>query len=274
LAWIGKVIGGTVGLVLGGPLGMIAGAAFGHMIDRSSELPQNQNTAQQDPRFFYSQPGSGAAARDNRQYQAQLVFFVGIFSMLAKLAKADGSVSEQERRKVQEFIDRELRLTGESKEAAERIFETALREGGTFEEFATQYYQQFRRDQDMLELAVDILFRVAAADGRITYAEEKLIDEAVRIFRIPKSTVDAIRRRYTDAAAGETKKKKRPYAVLGVTPSSSNEEIKRAYRQRVSEYHPDKIASKGLPDEFIKFANDKFREIQEAYESIRKERGF
>ncbi|WP_291465837.1 DnaJ domain-containing protein [Desulfobacula sp.] len=55
--------------------------------------------------------------------------------------------------------------------------------------------------------------------------------------------------------------------------TSSNEEIKKQYRKLVSEYHPDKIEAKGLPEEFIKFANDKFKEIQEAYDTIKKERG-
>jgi DnaJ like chaperone protein len=62
--------------------------------------------------------------------------------------------------------------------------------------------------------------------------------------------------------------------VLGVSPQDSNDAIKQAYRRLVREYHPDTIASKGLPEEFTKFANEKFREIQEAYEAVRQERGF
>ncbi len=272
MAWIGKIIGGTVGLVIGGPLGMIAGAAFGHMIDRSSDMPQDQ----QGRTFEYYRRSGGDTFGYDPQYQAQLVFFVGIFSMLAKLALADGAVSDQERRKVMEFIDHDLRLTGESREAALRIFETALREGGSFEEFALQYYQQFSRDRNMLEMAVDILFRVAMADGNMTRAEEQLLYTAVRTFRLPQAVIDALRNRYGSSertARGRKAGKKHSYGVLGVSPSASNEEIKRAYRKLVSEYHPDKIAAKGLPDEFISFAHDKFREIQEAYESIRKERG-
>ena len=63
------------------------------------------------------------------------------------------------------------------------------------------------------------------------------------------------------------------YAALGCTQSDTDEQIKKQYRKLVSEYHPDKIIAKGLPDEFIKFANDKFNEIQEAYEAVKKERG-
>jgi DnaJ like chaperone protein len=62
--------------------------------------------------------------------------------------------------------------------------------------------------------------------------------------------------------------------VLNLEETATNEEIKKQYRKLASEYHPDKIAAKGLPEEFITFANDKFRSIQEAYDALRKERGF
>ena len=62
------------------------------------------------------------------------------------------------------------------------------------------------------------------------------------------------------------------YAILGCSTNDSDGQIKKQYRKLVSEYHPDKIASKGLPEEFTKFANDKFREIQGAYEVIKKEK--
>ncbi len=272
MAWIGKLIGGTVGMVLGGPLGMVAGAAFGHMIDRSSD-----GTVQGDggeiPFGFTHRQGTGSPFSGDSQYQAQLVFFVGTFSMLAKLAMADGGVSPQERRKVEEFIDQDLQLVGDSREASLRIFETAIREGGTFEEYALQYYQQFHRERNMLELAVDILFRVGMADGSMTRSEQQLIRHALQIFRLPQSLFDSLKNRYGSGGLGRQNQKKKSYAVLGISPSADNDEVKRAYRKMVSEYHPDKIAAKGLPDEFISFAHDKFREIQEAYQEIRTERG-
>ena len=52
-----------------------------------------------------------------------------------------------------------------------------------------------------------------------------------------------------------------------------NDEVKKQYRKLVTEYHPDKIEAKGLPEEFVQLASDKFREIQEAYDAIKKERG-
>jgi DnaJ like chaperone protein len=62
--------------------------------------------------------------------------------------------------------------------------------------------------------------------------------------------------------------------MLNCTPESSDEQIKSSYKKLVKDFHPDKIVSKGLPEEFIDFASDRFREIQESYEKIRQERGF
>jgi DnaJ like chaperone protein len=116
-------------------------------------------------------------------------------------------------------------------------------------------------------MMVDILLRVAVADGAMSASEEQMIRSAVRIFGFSESVYEKIRSRYVQTFD-------RYYAVLGVNPGDSNETVKSRYRKLVMEYHPDRVVARGLPEEFAKYAQDKFREIQEAYEKIRKERGF
>ena len=102
MSWLGKIIGGTIGFFLGGPLGMIAGAVFGHMIDKSNDLQGGDDSQFQ---------GSSRRFGDSDRYyffntgynRSQMVFFVGAFSMLAKLASADGQISDAARRKVNEL---------------------------------------------------------------------------------------------------------------------------------------------------------------------------
>ncbi|MCF8110955.1 MAG: co-chaperone DjlA [Desulfobacteraceae bacterium] len=251
MVWLGKMVGGTIGFALGGPLGAIAGAALGHLMDKDSGqqegvLPETGQMTDQD--------------------RAQLTFFAAAFSMLAKLARVDGRVTDEEMASVRRFMAEDLSLNAESRQIAEKIFYTALNAPQKFEDFAAQFYRQFHDRPELLELMIDILMRVSVADGAMEKSEEALIERAARIFRIPEADYRSMKARYVS----ETEKY---YAVLGCSPSDDNETIKKHYRKLARDYHPDTIASKGLPEEFVKFANDKFREIQEAYEAIQKERG-
>ncbi len=251
MSWMGKFVGGTIGFVLGGPLGAIAGAAFGHAIDKNS-------------------PGYSSASRlshPSGQQRAQMTFFVGAFSMLAKLVQADGRVQQTEISSIESIMTRDLHLDPVSRNTAMRIFNSALNSPQSFDSFASQFYSEFRGQPQILELMLDILVKVAASDNDYSQSEEALIKRAAEIFRISDTLYRSIKDRYvTDDS--------RSYAVLGLSRNASNDEIKKSYRKLVAEYHPDKIAAKGLPEEFNRFAADKFREIQEAYEIIRKERGF
>ena len=250
MSWLGKIIGGTMGLFLGGPLGLIAGVAFGNLFDSAGRVRTD-------------------SASISTTDQTQMVFFVGAFSMLAKVATSDGSMVAQERAKVEEFITKDLRLSGQERQAAVNVFNAALTSSGTFEQFALQFYQNFASERTILELLMDVLVRVAAADGTITPPEKNLIDSAAHIFRIPDSLLASIINRYSSQSASPSK----AYSVLHLTKSATDEDVKKAYRKLSIEFHPDTIASKGLPEEFTRFATEKFRAIQDAYESIKKERG-
>ncbi|MDT4762432.1 TerB family tellurite resistance protein [Sphaerochaeta sp. PS] len=249
---MGKLFGGTLGFVFGGPLGMIAGLAFGHMFDKAGTVGQTQGSS-----FHASQD------------QTQMLFFVGAFSMLARIATVDGTVTASERQKVLEFIRRDLRLGYQEEEAALRVFDAAITGAGTFEQFASQFYQNFSHAPNILQLMLDIFYRVAAADGMVSSAEETMIRRAATIFNIPSAFVDALYRNYGGYATAT----ERSYAILNLTPQATDEEVKRAYRKMSIEFHPDTLAAKGMGEEFLNHATEKFREIQGAYESIKRERG-
>ena len=249
MGWIGKLVGGTIGFALGGPLGAIAGAAFGHAFDKSNHDVEPAGAVQ--PR-----PGQ----------EAQLTFFVAAFSMLAKLAKVDGRITQGEIDAINRFMLQDLNLDPYSRMVAMNIFQAAVDSSNTFEEFASQFYGQFHAQPQLLELMIDILLRVSVADGEMSPREESMIMSAVKIFGFNEAAYQQLRSRYIQTAG-------KYYAILGVRPEDSDEEIKSRYRKLVMEYHPDRIVSKGLPEEFTKFAQEKFREIQNAYDEIKKERG-
>jgi DnaJ like chaperone protein len=251
MGWLGKVVGGTIGFALGGPIGAVAGAAFGHSFDKKEER--------------YLSEG-GISPNLSTDEQAQMTFFVAAFSMLAKLTKADGKVTDSEIASIEAFMIKDLNLDAAGRNSAVNIFRQALHSPESFDAFALQFYRVFRVQPRIIELMMDVLFRVSAADGAISPQEELLLQTAAGIFHIHSMDYERIKARYVKAV-------NKAYAVLKCDETASNEDLKKSYRKLVSEYHPDKIASKGLPEEFTALASDKFREIQGAWESIKTERG-
>lgn len=245
---VGKIVGGTIGFALGGPLGAIAGAVFGHVFDSDE-----------------SAPGKSRGNDLSSIEASQLAFFVSTFSMLAKLAQADGPVNNEEINTIEGFARRDLNLSPEERQVAFNIFRTALASPARFDDFAAQFFQRFHNSPQMLEMIVDILLRVSMADGVFSRVEEALILSAVRIFKIDDGRFSRLKARHI--ASDE-----QAYEVLGVRRDAGDAEIKQRYRALVQSYHPDKLVSKSLPDEFIQLAHEKFREIQNAYEQIKKER--
>lgn len=249
MGWLGKVIGGALGYALGGPLGAIAGAVFGHTLD---DIPDFSSTE--------------AIPKLSSNEQTQMIFFVGAFSMLAKIANADGKICEYEHEIVEQFIKKDLRLNAESRNIAMTIFRKAADSNETFEQYATQFYEHFRSQPGFLEFILDVLVRVSTADGVFSEEEEALLLKAVRVFQYPTESYLKIKARHMERGIDY-------HAVLGCDRQDSDEFVKKQYRKLVQEYHPDKIAAKGLPDEFVIFASEKFREIQDAYEKVSQERG-
>lgn len=249
MSWLGKVIGGAIGYALGGSLGAIAGVVFGHSLDDNTAVP-----AQASKPIL------------SKNEETQMVFFVAVFSMLAKIAKADGKICEHEYSMLGKFIKKDLHLNSESRDIAMNIFKTAADSDESFDNFAKQFYDHFSSQPGFIDFVLDVLLRVSTSDGVFSPEEEALILRAVHIFDCPTESYLKMKSKYIEKGVDY-------HGILGCSPQDSDEFVKKQYRKLVNDYHPDKIASKGLPDEFIVFANAKFREIQDAYEKVKHERG-
>jgi len=258
MSWIGKIVGGGMGMLMGGPVGALIGGAIGHLfIDSQAEVVSTQRRP------------SGRTTRQTiftNQEQKQAVFFASVFAMLGKMAKADGTVSQAEVKVVEGFMRDHLRLDKQARMFAVNIFNRAKDEAYPFGQYASEFSKHFHHDQNMRMVLFEMLFQVAAADGHVHHAEERLLEEAVRDLNIPHHLYEGLQARLAPSADPA-------YAVLGLTSDATDAEVKKAYRVKVMEFHPDKIVSKGLPEEFLQFAEEKFKEANEAYEKIKKARG-
>jgi DnaJ like chaperone protein len=254
MGWFGKLTFGTLGLMLGGPLGAIAGAALGHiLVDKRSGVILKGNRTEKAPDIGYAE-------------QTQAAYFVSLFSILGKLSKIDGVVTRDEISVVQQFIDN-LPMPQSEKQFARQVFNEAKNSQYSIEDFAFELQRAAGSHPSLLVSFFDLLFRVAAADGTFHAAEEDALKKVKEIFRITDKQYDEIKAIYFKEAD-------KHYKMLNCTRKSSNDEIKSSYKKLVKDFHPDRIISKGLPEEFIDFAEKRFREIHESYEKIRQERNF
>ena len=256
MGWFGKITFGTLGLFLGGPLGAIAGAAMGHiLVDKGINAAGQAIDAAREPRLGQAE-------------QTQATYFISLFSILGKLSKIDGVVTREEIAVVDSFING-LPMADREKQFARQVFNEAKDSRYSIEEFAHQLYQTAGAHPTLLLSFLNLLFQIAAADGRFHPAEEATLKKIKGIFNISDKQFEDIKAVYF-----KEKDFDRYYQMLNCNSESSNEEIKANYKKLVKEFHPDKIIAKGLPEEFIEFASKRFQEIHQSYEKIRQERNF
>lgn len=248
MGWFGKLTLGTLGLFMGGPLGAIAGAVLGHHLFDKEDYSGDKG-------LYFEQ-------RD----EAQAAYFVCLFSVLSKMAKADGVVTKEEINVVDQFLST-LKLHEHEKQFARNIFNEAKKSPYTIDDFAAQLYQINQAQPIVLVSFLELLFKLASADGRMHEAEETALYRLKQIFKISDVQFDNLK-------SVHLRQNDMYYRILNCTKESSDDDIRANYRKLVKEYHPDMIISKGMPEEFVETATKKFQEIQAAYEKVRSERGF
>jgi DnaJ like chaperone protein len=240
--------------------GLVVGLFFGHLID---------TIAHQRFRRWRIQRLYRAEAE--RQFQER--FIRSLFLMFAKLCAADGAIKKEEIAFVEKTMDELLKFDKKTKKVAVAVFRGARTSPLSFQRCAAEFFELYSNHPQMLETAVVLLLQLGTADGVLEADEERLIKAAATVFGFDESHYERLKRSYSTSSGTATTTIERSYSVLGCSPQDSNESIKKNYRKLVQEYHPDKIVAKELPEEFIRFANEKFKSIQEAYDCLKESRG-
>ena len=264
MGWWGKLVGGAFGFALGGPLGALLGAALGHGFDRGL-----QGTAAPAP-----EPGD--------RERVQTAFFAATFAVMGRIAKADGRVSPDEIR-LAEAVMAEMDLTADLRRAAIGLFNQGKQADFDLDAVLEQFRRESHRRHTLIQMFVEIQLQAAFADGELERSEEVVLLHICRRLGVPefvfRRLAQRIRaeRQFGGAEGGPAAARGTladAYAVLGVSERDDPETIKKAYRRLMSQHHPDKLVSKGLPEEMMRLAAQKTREIRQAYEQVRQARGF
>jgi DnaJ like chaperone protein len=142
--------------------------------------------------------------------------------------------------------------------------------------------EQFRREchrrQHLIRLFIEIQLQAAYADGKMHQKERAMLLHICQRLGISPDEFDVLagaagaERNYGGVSGRDRMSLSDAYAILEIPSSSTDKEIKKAYRRMMSRHHPDKLVAKGLPEEMMKIATEKTQEIQTAYELIKKSR--
>ena len=274
--WIRTVIFGVLGMFLGGPIVGILGAFFGAWLDRKSQLSYSGNLGN----------------NPNRQRQTQTAFFEATFMTMGRLAKADGRVNEEEIQLATALMN-QMRLTAEQRKQAVDLFHRG-KNGESLEHVLRQFRQT--ASSSLIQMFLELQLQSAWADGQISEKELHVLHQVCQSLGVKRFTFEVLHQRYQaqrafysqysrrSGAYGQgsynqggsrpstADELKQAYATLGVGSSASDREVKQAWRKLMSEHHPDKLVSKGLPEAMMEVAKQKTQEIQAAYDLIVKHR--
>lgn len=188
-------------------------------------------------------------------------FELNLLSLCSIVIKADGNVTQKELDYVRSYF---VQAYGkEHANATFRTFNDLIKDREISASRISQYLAARTKYPARLQI-IHFLFGIAQADGRVSEAEARAIQEIAGYLRIGRMDFESLKAMFFKSADNA-------YKILEIQKSASDDEVKKAYRHMVKKYHPDKLGH--MDEAYRKGAQEKFNKVQEAYEQIQKERG-
>jgi DnaJ like chaperone protein len=247
-AVVGALFGGVGGAFIGGAAGWLVGQWLQRSIVGSLQLAQSE-------------------------------LVESTFSVMGAISKADGVVTREEINAVEQMFGM-LRVEGEMREKAKAAFNRGKQPDFDLDAAVDRFAAISRGRGPLVQLFLQMQVMAVAADGVIHPAEHEMLVRIARRLGLTERDVSQLEALLRAARTGPSTPGGPPpenrladaYAALGVTPKSTGAEIKRAYRKLISKNHPDKLASRGLPESMRAVAEERSREINSAYDLIKSAR--
>ncbi len=264
----GGIAGAVIGGLAGGPWGAVIGGIIGAAVTGSSKHPEEPQQTEEPDHSTEGHPAQTVEA------------FAKLFRCYGKLAKADGHVSTDEASFVSEIL-KKMDLPMEARTAMKQAFDEGRDTSRSFRNLVIDLSREpfIADDPNFRRSVVSTFCILAAADNEVVAAERDMLREAGEILGCRPVVDEFFRSRpeFHEKASPQEEPDdslNACYRTLGISSSADVSEIKRAWRAKIMEFHPDHIQGKGLSADFIEFAKQKTQAVNEAYETIRRSRGF
>lgn len=187
-----------------------------------------------------------------------VAFTIAVIALSAKMAKADGLVTRDEVTAFREVFQ----IAPEDEAGAAKVFNLARQDVAGYEDYARKIKAMFSNEGPTLCDLMDGLFHIAMADGTYHPNEDAFLQDVAQIFEIDALQFRSMRARFVPDATPD------PFTVLGVTPDTPMEDIRKAYRRLVRECHPDVMIARGVPEEAVKLSEMRMQDITTAWAEI------
>ncbi|GAL70137.1 TerB family tellurite resistance protein [Jejuia pallidilutea] len=254
-----KWIGGALGWSFGGPIGAIIGLAIGSVIDSMANGSDNpligERKSTTGRRTTYRSPNKQRPQTQSGDFEVSLLVLASV------VIKADGKQDQRELDFVrQQFVN----MYGKDRaNHAFKLFKGISKQHISLRPVCLQI-KQMMDHPSRLQL-IHFLFGIAKADGTVTQDEERQIYTIAGYLGISTKDYESIKAMFYNS-------KDNAYKILEIEKDATVDEIKRAYRKMAKKYHPDRVIHLGK--EHQEGAEEKFRQVQEAYEQLQKALGF
>ena len=254
-----SVIGALIGYYFYGFLGALIGFFLGGFIDRSVVV-----------RIGRISPATSA--------HRQTIFLQTVFILMGKLAKADGRISEEEIAYTEQFMQK-LGMSAAHRQQAIALFKQGAAADYDITPSIRQFMAACGHTHSLKQMLLVYLIVMALSDGRIDTAEENMLKDIAQQLGYDQTAFQHMlemvlnQTHFAGGQATSANALEDAYKALGVSADSTDQEVKKAYRKLISQYHPDKLIGQGLPEDMIAVATEQAKEVQLAYDLIMKMRG-
>lgn len=283
---IGKIFGCIFGFLLARFIGALVGLYIGHLFDVALKRYADRQNVEE-----------WLVSDDSRQS----IFFYTTFSVMGHVAKVGGKVTPEHIQTASNFMH-QMRLSASQMEEAKDAFREGKLLGFPLKKQLKLFKQYFGSRRDLCQFFIEIQIQTAYSDALLEKNEFELLSTIATQLGFTKRELMQLiamweaelrfqahkqaKQQRQQSQNGNQQKNNQAnktaehnnlldaYAIIGVSERDSIRDIKRSYKRLMSQNHPDKLVSKGLPPEMMEVAKRKTQDIQSAYEVIKKHRGF